>query len=72
VNPLQALQEKIACDGLHNVVAARLRNEGFKVAALDNLADAARVLGTKMHEKNAAHRRVVNGLAALRELERSR
>lgn len=71
MNPLQALQEKIAHVGLHNVVADRLRGEGFKIAALDNWADAVRVLGVKMYEKNATYRRMAAGLTALHELERS-
>ena len=62
------LREKIAQLGLENVVAARLRVEGYKFAEL-NLRTLAEILGQKIYEKNADYRRIVDGIHALHELQ---
>jgi hypothetical protein len=64
------LQDKIAVHGLHHVVAARLRGEGFKVAELSDLFTAVGILGAKLYEKNAEYRRIIEGLRALQDVER--
>ncbi len=64
---LERLQSKIASQGLHGVVAAKWRADGFKVASmLDHEAFA--VFGTKLYIKNAEYRRIVDGLSALNKL----
>lgn len=67
---LESLRQKIATHGLHQIVAARLRNEGFKVAELTELPQAIAIFGQKLYEKNAQYRRIIEGLCALRDLER--
>jgi len=67
---LEDLRQKIATHGLHKVVAARLRSEGFKVAELAELPQAVAIFGQKLYEKNAQYRRIIEGLCALRDLER--
>lgn len=67
---LENLRQKIAAYGLHQLVAARLRNEGYKIAELSDLPQAVAIFGQKLYEKNAQYRRIIEGLCALRELER--
>ena len=69
MNPmLKRLQEKIAKHGLHGVVAAKWRNDGFKVASmLDRNAFAA--FGAKLYIKSAEYRRIMDGIAALNKLQ---
>ncbi len=67
---LKKLQEKIAREGLHRVVGARLAQEGFKLSEMVDLKTAVQVLGTKLYEKNAEYRRIVEGIASLRALEK--
>lgn len=64
------LRNKIASQGLHQVVGARLRSEGYKIAELSDLPTAVSILGAKLYEKNAEYRRILAGLCALRDVER--
>lgn len=68
---LNKLKEKVAQEGLHVAVGKRLQQEGYKVASVGDLPTAIRVLGTKIYEKNAEYRRIIEGLQSLRQLERS-
>jgi len=69
VNPvIESLREKIAAFGLHNVVAARLRANGYKVASMDHVS-ALEAFGTRLYEKSAEHRRIAEGLNALSQLQ---
>jgi len=71
MNPvLERLQTKIAQQGLHGVVGAKWRADGFKVASmLDRSAFAA--FGAKLYTKSAEYRRIMDGLAALEKLQES-
>lgn len=66
---IENLRQKIAAHGLHQIVAARLRAEGFKIAELSELPQAVAIFGQKLYEKNAQYRRIIEGLCALRDLE---
>jgi hypothetical protein len=57
--------------GLHKVAAARLRAEGYDIPGDLDLRSAIQVLGTKTFLKNAEYSDVIQGLAALHELEQS-
>jgi hypothetical protein len=69
VNPtIKNLQEKIAKHGLNEVVAAKWRADGFKVASMiDPAAFAA--FGAKLYIKSAEYRRIMDGIAALKKLQ---
>jgi len=69
MNPmLERLQTKIAQHGLHGVVAAKWRTDGYKIATmLDHSAFAA--FGAKLYTKNAEYRRIMDGLTALDRLQ---
>ena len=69
MNPmLKRLQEKVAQHGLHGVVAAKWRADGFKVASMvDREAFAA--FGAKLYIKSAEYRRIMDGIAALDKLQ---
>ena len=69
MNPmLQRLQEKIAQHGLHGVVAAKWRADGFKVASMMG-RDAFAAFGAKLYIKSAEYRRIADGLKALETLQ---
>lgn len=69
MNPmLKRLQEKIAKHGLHGVVGAKWRADGFKVASMDS-RDAFAAFGAKLYIKSAEYRRIMDGLAALDQLQ---
>jgi len=57
--------------GLDKVAAARLRSEGYKVGESLDLRSAIQVLGTKLYEKNAEYKIILDGIAAYRNLRRS-
>lgn len=68
MNPvIERLQEKIAKVGLHEVVAARLRAEGHKVASMDH-RDALVAFGATLYKKAAENQRIAEGLRALKQL----
>ena len=69
VNPMiERLQKKIAQHGLHGVVAAKWRADGFKVASMmDREAFAA--FGAKLYVKSAEYRRIADGIKALEQLQ---
>ena len=66
---LKSLQTKIAQHGLNGVVAAKWRADGFeKVSSmLDREAFAA--FGAKLYIKSAEYRRIMDGIAALKQLQ---
>lgn len=68
MNFLERLREKIATQGLHRVVAERMRKEGHDVAEIADFPTAIRLLGTLIYEKNAEYRRIIEGIAALKEV----
>lgn len=69
MNPmLKRLREKIAKHGLHGVVGAKWRADGFKVASI-NSRDAFAAFGTKLYIKNAEYRRIMDGLAVLDQFQ---
>lgn len=70
MSALQRLQEKIAREGLHRLVATRLQQEGFKVAEFADFPTAVRVFGERLFQKNAQYRRILEGLESLRKLEK--
>jgi len=70
MDAMRKLQEKVAREGLHRVVAARLADEGFQIDEMSSLKTAAHVLGVKLFMKNAEYRRMAEGVESLRALER--
>lgn len=69
MNPmLKRLQEKVAQHGLHGVVAAKWRADGFKVASMMD-RDAFAAFGAKLYLKSAEYRRIMDGIAALDKLQ---
>jgi len=57
--------------GLHKIAAAKLRAEGYDVPPELDLRSAIQVLGTKTFQKNAEYNDIIQGLAALQELEQT-
>ncbi len=70
MNPIEKLREKIASQGLHKVLAERLRKEGHAVSEVGNLTIAVRLLGERIYEKNAEYRRIFEGIKALEEVQK--
>jgi hypothetical protein len=70
LNVIDKLREKIASQGLHKVLAERLRKEGHDVSEVGDLATAVRLLGERIYEKNAEYRRIFEGIAALEEVQK--
>jgi hypothetical protein len=68
LNFIEQLREKIAAQGLHDMVKERLRAEGYKVAEAFDLSEAVRILATRFYEKSASYRRIIEGLNALKEV----
>lgn len=56
--------------GLHKLAAARLQSEGIPVSDRFGLRDAVTALGTKLYEKNAAYKIILDGIDSLGHLLR--
>lgn len=68
---IESLRQKIAANGLSDVVAAKWRADGHtKVASMDD-REAFAAFGAKLYTKSAEYRRVVDGLLALQQLKES-
>ena len=70
MNFLEQLREKIASVGLHRMVGEMMRKEGHNVTEVSDFPTAIRLLGTRIYEKNAEYRRIIDGIAALREVSK--
>lgn len=69
MNFLEKLREKIAAEGLHQMVAEHMRKEGHDVTEISDFPTAVRLLGTRFYKKSAEYQRIVAGIAALREVQ---
>jgi len=56
---------------LEKIAIAKLRAEGFEIGDQFTLSDAVRVLGTKLYQKNAEYKRIVEGIEAFDKLRKS-